>query len=645
MAQAPAGASCPSEQLKSGIVVDSGISNELGDTALADLFVLRGIFAATEDIAPESFAGTSLTTATKALTDSELGKMLVGMPYITSDHVFPHGFQDVDDRTGESFWRTPPAVGMLKSFYKTKDGSYGIEWYGTVKDALRFAGEDVVHLSMANKSMVNEETGEVVRQMLHVAVLPKGEPPAWPGSRITHAYPLMPKYNTHMEEFRRLQLRKQIRTSASIIGRRAPATGGGREGGRVEQRDAMATAKERFRASIAAGSVAIAARNRAPASSWAKSSGSGGRGARSARSARTLAAGTRGVILSLRSHTAAPPAGHPLAMSAPPAQNTPSGIPAQQPAPDHQPAEVPQQPAAPQQAQQQPPAAAQQQQPAQDGASQYIPFTEPLSTVQECESALKHVQDIMAQTLPHVAIEGATEEQSAAEKALSPDDAQMLVNLRFRYETAKNTLDCLRGREQAGQQPAPAQQKQQQEQHTPTQSQPEAQDTDVTMREAVEVSRTVAQTFFNTLANMIHHTDRDEEDVAQSDDLVNHFQKLISARSLIDYSKHVTSLMEARVRWNNSRVLGPAKIIEKQRAANPTGDAAARQATFASMNNIGLQMRQRGRPSTRASMPAQKHVPQRTPAAQQQQSSGSSLANTDFGRAMAMMGYTIEQQP
>ena len=653
MTQPPAGALCPSEKLDSGIVVDSGISDELGDTKMCDLFVLRGVFAAVEDIAAESFTGTEMTTATKALTNSELSNMLVGMPYITSDKEFPHGFQDTNAGTGESFWRTPPAVGMLKSFYKTEDGSYGIEWYGTVGDAMRFASEDVVHLSMANKSSINKKTGAVVRQMLHVAVLPEGEPPAWPGSRITSAVPLLPQYNTHMEEFKRRLFRKQVRHSADTIGRRAPMPeSGAREEARVYE-DTLVTGRRQIRAAIAAGNTVIAARNRVPVLDRVRGDGTGGT---TMGDVRTRSSDTGTVILSLRSHTQAAPTGHPHAMSAPPAQNAPLA-PAQNPSHAPQPAPV-QQPAAsqqsaPQQAQQQPPVSTQQQQqqqPAQNGAQEYIPFTEPLSTIEECEAAIKSVQNVMSQTLPHIAIEGATDVQAEAEKTLSNEDKQMLVNLRFRHETAKNTRDSLTSRSQGTQQTMPGQSQQvapgQQQQTTISGQQKQKSDapaTDIEMREAAAVQGTVAEAVLKSLESMIHHSDTSPCDVEASNALVGQYQQLIDCRSYSDVAKGMSGVMEARERWSSSRGLNPMKTIAK----NPTGDAAARQATFESMSNIGLQMRHRGRPSTRSSMPSRhQYIPQQQQQQQHQpQEADIPMDQTPFGRALAMMGCTIQQHP
>jgi len=567
-ASRPAGADSPASNLDTARIIDSGIDRTFGDTQMRDLFVMKGIFAAADDLAPAELTGSMLTRDTKALTERELLDMMVDSPYMTSDEVFPHGFEDVDQATGRTMWRAPPATGLIRRIYRAADGSYCVEWIGDATDALRFVREDTVSLSMANIAVVDPVTQDVARRMLHVAVLPQGEPPAFKGSKMTDARPLLPAHCTRLAEFESARLRRTLmQASHAIRTRRRP--GRGEETARVSLRGRLCAESARIGASRSGGSTVAA---RALSSTMAGRGnphppppGVGTRGNRSG--ARAARGGGGGAILSLRSHTRSIPPEHttvmapqvPAGAATPPAHATVP--PQQQEAAALVPTPTPviptqQQQAAPQQEE-----------------APIMTFTESLSTTDECQDAIKQVENAMRVAMPQLSLEDATPEQAAIEAELSEQDRYTLQAMRFRWVTAKNTLQSFEAQQQQQQQPpaaAAAAPPPSTEAKTPATP-------DVQMSEADEVRQEIGNVLLKTIASMV--TDNREEMNTEDESLMKSYQNLVRCRSFKEMVKCMPAITDARARWSAS-IAGPSKVIAK---ANPTGDLAVRKNIFDTM--------------------------------------------------------------
>ena len=207
----PAGSDAPASALGNGGVVESGLDFKMGTTPIHDYYVMKGVFAAAKDLAPEQSYGSDMTYSTKALTERELLEMEVDTPYMTSDEDFPHGFADVDPATGEERFLVPPVTGLIQRIYRDSSGSYCMQWLGKFDDAVRFYREERVSLSMANWSSEDAATGKRQRGMMHVAILPKGTAPAWEGSYMTSAAPLMPDRCTSRAVFEQAKVYRRLK--------------------------------------------------------------------------------------------------------------------------------------------------------------------------------------------------------------------------------------------------------------------------------------------------------------------------------------------------------------------------------------------------------------------------------------------------
>ena len=177
--------------------ITTTIDKRFAENRRVDLFVMIGIFAPKSGLRQKMSKyeiAKRVMQLSKELTMEELMNADASRLYISSDPHAPHGRFEPAQGNKPAITEHPPLSGLPISIWE-EEGDMYVKWVGTSDDALRWARGEATALSLGDACYIHKDAkGRIVenRELFHIALLPRTEPPYWKDARVVRAYPLYP---------------------------------------------------------------------------------------------------------------------------------------------------------------------------------------------------------------------------------------------------------------------------------------------------------------------------------------------------------------------------------------------------------------------------------------------------------------------